>query len=153
MKSKNKYRNMDNCYDENKELSILRSAIENTNEAFVTIDEDHKVLFFNKAAEEIFGYSRDEVIGHDLYIIMAPECSRDHHQAVKRYLTTRDPIRIGHETELIATRKNGETFPANISVTNFTAFSSPHATAVCGGSGGSGGIFWGKLTSATFLLH
>ena len=115
MKSKNKYRNMDNCYDENKELSILRSAIENTNEAFVTIDENHKVLFFNKAAEEIFGYSRDEVIGHDLYIIMAPDCSRDHHQAVKHYLTTRAPIRIGHETELIATRKNGEKFPANIS--------------------------------------
>jgi PAS domain S-box-containing protein len=106
---------MDNCHDENKELSILRSAIENTNEAFVTIDENHKVLFFNKAAEEIFGYSRDEVIGHDLYTIMAPGCSQDHHQAVKRYLTTKVPIRIGHETELIATRKNGETFPANIS--------------------------------------
>ena len=43
------------------EMVILKHAVENTNEAFVTIDENHKVLFFNKAAEKIFGYSREEV--------------------------------------------------------------------------------------------
>ena len=46
---------MDHIHRENKELSILRSAVENTNEAFVTIDENHEVIFFNRAAEEIFG--------------------------------------------------------------------------------------------------
>jgi signal transduction histidine kinase len=34
---------------------------------------------------------------------------------VERFVTTRQPKRIGHATELLATRKNGETFPANIS--------------------------------------
>ncbi|RLB22797.1 MAG: hypothetical protein DRG71_06730, partial [Deltaproteobacteria bacterium] len=38
------------------ELHILREAVESTNEGFVTIDEDHRVIFFNKAAEKIFGY-------------------------------------------------------------------------------------------------
>jgi PAS domain S-box-containing protein len=106
---------MDQNTDEGKELAILRNAVENTNDAFVTIDENHKVLFFNKAAEKVFGYSRDEVLGYDLNVIMAPGCSRDHYQAVKRYLEIRIPKRIGHDTELVATRKNGETFPANIS--------------------------------------
>jgi len=32
---------MDQCYDEIKELAILKSAVENTNEAFVTINENH----------------------------------------------------------------------------------------------------------------
>ena len=82
---------MSNRSEENRELSILKSAVENTNEAFVTIDENHKVLFFNKAAEKIFGYSRDEVIGHDLDVIMTPGCSRDHRQAVERYAKTRVP--------------------------------------------------------------
>ncbi len=58
--------------DENRVLAILKTAVENTNEAFVTIDENSKVVFFNKAAEKIFGYSRDEVVGHDLAIIMSP---------------------------------------------------------------------------------
>ncbi len=97
------------------ELAILKSAVENTNEAFVTIDQNHKVLFFNKAAEKIFGYGRHEVIGHDLDVIMSHKCSRDHRQAVELYAKTRVPRRIGHETEMLATRKDGKTFPATIS--------------------------------------
>jgi two-component system sensor kinase FixL len=110
---------MDECKEqakeETKELAVLQGAVENTNEAFVTIDPNHKVLFFNKAAERIFGFSRDEVIGHDLDVIMSPRCSRDHHQAVERYVRTKKPRRIGHGSEILATRKNGEIFPANIS--------------------------------------
>jgi two-component system sensor kinase FixL len=101
--------------DENQVLAILKHALENTNEAFVTIDEDHRVLFFNKAAERIFGYSQQEVIGHDLDVIMSPSCSRNHSAAVSRYVKTRIPGRIGHESEIQATRRNGNTFPASIS--------------------------------------
>ena len=101
--------------DEKRVLMILRHAVENTNEAFITIDEGHNVLFFNKAAEEIFGYSREEVAGHDLDVIMSPTCSRNHREAVTRYVKTRIPRRIGHESEIMATRKNGDTFPASIS--------------------------------------
>ena len=98
-----------------KAVVILKSAVENTNEGFVTIDSDHKVIFFNKTAEKIFGYRQDEIIGHDLDVIMAPSCSRDHRQAVERYIETRKPRRIGHDTEMTATRKNGKKFPALIS--------------------------------------
>jgi len=101
--------------ERDKELSVLKGAVENTNEAFVTIDEKHKVLFFNRAAEKIFGYSRDEVIGRDLDMIMAPGCSQGHHAAVERYVQTRVPRRIGHGAEIPAKRKNGDTFPAHIS--------------------------------------
>ena len=101
--------------DRNGELAVLKGAVENTNEAFVTIDRNHRVVFFNKAAENIFGFSREEVTGHDLDVIMSPTCSRDHRRAVERYVQTRMPRRIAHETEILATRKNGETFPASIS--------------------------------------
>ncbi|MCU0597046.1 MAG: PAS domain S-box protein [Desulfobacterota bacterium] len=97
------------------ELAVLKGAVENTNEAFVTIDRNQKVLFFNKAAEKIFGYSRDEVLGRDLDVIMSPKCSLDHHTAVARYIETGVPRRIGHHTEIMALRKSGETFPADIS--------------------------------------
>jgi PAS domain S-box-containing protein len=89
--------------------------VDNTNEAFVTIDQEHKVLIFNKAAEKIFGWSRDEVVGHDLNRIMAPTCSKNHSEAVAQYVATRVARRIGHETEIQATRKSGEKFPAAIS--------------------------------------
>lgn len=97
------------------QLEILKHAVESTNEAFVTIDEKHQVLIFNGAAEKIFGYSRNEVVGHDLDVIMAPTCSQNHRKAVSRYVKTRVPGRIGHETEMTASRKTGEKFPASIS--------------------------------------
>lgn len=101
--------------DEHRRIAVLEEAVENTNEAFVTIGSDHTVVFFNKAAERIFGFGREEVIGRDLSRIMAPTCSRNHREAVARYLETGIAHRIGHDTEIMATRKGGEAFPANIS--------------------------------------
>lgn len=95
--------------------TVLEIAVENTNEAFVTIDTRHQVIFFNKAAERIFGYDRSEVVGYDLNRIMAPTCSQNHRDAVERYVRTKMPRRIGHDTEILATRKNGEQFTASIS--------------------------------------
>jgi PAS domain S-box-containing protein len=97
------------------ELGILKGAVENTNEAFVTIDQNHTVIFFNRAAEVIFGYGRNEVIGRDLNIILGPRCSENHRLAVTRYLETKNPRLIGHVSEFVATRRSGETFPAAIS--------------------------------------
>ena len=97
------------------ELRILKHAVENAGEAFVTIGENHRVVFFNKAAERIFGYSRDEVIGKDFDVVMSPDCSQNHHDALRRYVETRAPKPITHAAEILATRKDGSTFPALIS--------------------------------------
>ena len=97
------------------EWTIFRGAIENTNEGFVTIDKNHQVIIFNKAAEKIFGYSREEVLGKDLAIVLGPDCSEGHKKAVSRFLETKKARLIGHETEFMARRKNGERFPLSIS--------------------------------------
>ena len=104
---------MDN--DEHKALMILKHAVDSAVEGFVTIDARHRVVFFNQAAEQIFGYREDEVLGRDLDVIMSPDCSRDHRGAVARYIETGEPRRIGHETEMVAVRRSGESFPALIS--------------------------------------
>jgi len=98
-----------------REVAILKGAIESANEAFVTIGEDHRVLLFNQAAEKILGYRADEVIGQDLSLILGPNCPRNHRASVDRYIATGQGTQIGHETELLPARKNGQTFPASIS--------------------------------------
>jgi PAS domain S-box-containing protein len=121
---------MDEKYKDSQELAILQGAVENTNEAFVTIDENHRVIFYNQAAEKIFGFGWEEVIGKDLNMILSPQCSRNHRQAVQRYLETKIPRRIDHQTELTATRKNGETFPASISFSVAHIDGRPFFTAI-----------------------
>lgn len=101
--------------NDDKTLAILTSAVENTNEGFVTVDESHHVLFFNKAAERIFGFGREEVVGKDLSVIMTPQCSHDHRAAIEAYMISRNFKKTEHAMELVATRKNGERFPLSIS--------------------------------------
>jgi len=96
-------------------LTVLQGAIENTNEGFVTIDENHRVVIFNREAERIFGVSREEILGKDLGVILTPQCSQGHKMAVARYLDTRQPKLIGHQSEFLTSRKNGELFPLSIS--------------------------------------
>lgn len=99
----------------NQALTILQGAIENTNEGFVTIDENHRVVIFNREAERIFGVNRDEILGKDLGDILTPQCSQGHKKAVARYLETRKPKLIGHQSEFLTARKNGQLFPLSIS--------------------------------------
>lgn len=108
-------KNPDDLSGSDRELIILQEAIENTNEGFVTIDDHHRVIVFNKAAEKIFGYTYQEVIGKDLQMVLGPECTEGHKKAVSRFIKTKKPKLIGHQTEFMASRKNGERFPLSIS--------------------------------------
>ncbi len=99
----------------NQALTVLQGAIENTNEGFVTIDENHRVVIFNREAERIFAVKREEILGKDLGVILTPQCSQGHKIAVARYLDTRKPKLIGHQSEFLTARKNGELFPLSIS--------------------------------------
>ena len=97
------------------DLRILTRAVESAGEGFVTIDEDHRVVFFNRAAEKLFGYRREEVLGRDLNDILSPSCSTDHRAAVDRYLRSRRKRLRGHARELTAVKKGGQAFPCSIS--------------------------------------
>lgn len=95
-------------------LNIILGVLDSINDAIVTIDSSHKVILFNQKAEQIFGYSKEEVVGKDLTTIMSHNCARDHRAAVKRYLNTGIPKLIGLHSEIVATRKGNIPFPASI---------------------------------------
>ncbi len=98
-----------------KDLQILLAALDSIDEAVIVINSDHKVLFYNKPAEHIFQYSKNEVIGNDISTIMSPSCAKDHKAAVKRYLELSHDIKESKHTEVVAVRKDGSPFPADIS--------------------------------------
>ncbi len=93
------------------ELEILKLAIENTTEAFVTIDENQRILFFNRAAERLFGFERSEVIGRSLDVILGGDCRQGHREAVRRYLKSGKEKLTHQEKEFVITRKGGEAVP------------------------------------------
>jgi two-component system sensor kinase FixL len=91
----------------------LRSILDTATDAILSIDEDHRIILFNNAAQRIFGYPREEVLGKDLNILI-PSQYGDHHKYVKRFLKTKAPRIIGQTLALTALRNGGEEFPVEL---------------------------------------
>jgi two-component system sensor kinase FixL len=92
-----------------------RGVVETARDAVVTIDESHRILFFNRAAEAMFGYSKQEVLGQDLSVLIPPPHKKVHREYVRRYVETRRGRFIDHTVDLTAQRRSGEEFPISIS--------------------------------------
>lgn len=107
----------------------LRGLIQATQDAVVSIDRHGRIVLFNPAAERIFGYTREEVSGQPLQMLM-PEPYRSEHDAyLSRYERTGQARAIGRIRTVTAQRKDGSAFPIELSVTEITADNDIHYAA------------------------
>lgn len=101
----------------------LRALLEGALDAVVTIHGDGRIVRWNRSAEEIFGWQRDEVLGAMMHELIVPERLRERHlRSVERFLTTGVVPMRGRRVETIARRRDGTEFPAEVRIT-----AEPHA--------------------------
>ncbi len=99
----------------------LHGLIETTQDAVISIDRQARIVMFNAAAERVFGYSRAEVAGKKVNMLMAEPYATEHDGYIARYETTGEPRAIGRIRTVSARRKNGEIFPIELSVTQIAS--------------------------------
>lgn len=99
----------------------LQAVIHNVMGGIITINESGEILGFNPAAEQIFGYTQQEVLGKNARILM-PEAARDEYDAsVSQYLHAARGQTISlRDLEVMAVRHNGEQFPVELSASEMT---------------------------------
>ncbi len=97
-----------------------RDILSSMREALITVDETSTVLSFNKAAEKLFGYSADEIVGYNVTQLIPEPHSSEFAQYMAQYLETGNPSKLGAGSEIQALRKNGELFPTRLSVAEFS---------------------------------
>jgi len=100
-------------------------------DAFIMIDDRGTVTFWNRAAEQIFGLPRDEALGEALHEIIVPESMlQQHRQQFAKYCRTGQGPVVGKTVELEARRKNGELFPAELSLSSVCIDGRWHAIGI-----------------------
>ena len=96
----------------------FRTILDTATDAILSIDENHKIVLFNNAAQQIFGYSRSEVLGKNLNMLVPPQYG-DHSGFVKRFLEEKTPKVMGKTLPLTALRKGGEEFPIELGLSYY----------------------------------
>ena len=119
------------------QLQVLRQKqeintgiINSATDALVTINEDHIIVGYNHAAEQMFGYSRKEALGQDLKLIVPPPHKEFHGSYLKRYLATREAHVLGRQRRLTAQRRDGQEFPLSISFSVVEILGNLYFTAI-----------------------
>lgn len=92
--------------------AILESAVD----GILAIDERGEIESVNRAAVEIFGYERDELLGRNVGILMPSAHAERHDDYIANYLRTRNPKVIGIGREVVGRRKDGSEFPLYLAV-------------------------------------
>jgi diguanylate cyclase (GGDEF)-like protein/PAS domain S-box-containing protein len=98
----------------------MRAMSESSYDAVIVVDVNDVISFWNSAAEEMFGWKAEEVIGQQLHPLVTPkEYLHQISDGMEHFAQTGQGPLIGLVKEMPAVRRNGEVFLAERSVTSF----------------------------------
>jgi PAS domain S-box-containing protein len=94
----------------------IKTIMQTVVDGVIWIDAVGRIQMFNLACEKLFGYGADEVIGQNVKILMPESYSREHDRYLSNYHRSGEKKIIGIGREVTGRRKDGSTFPMDLSV-------------------------------------
>lgn len=107
----------------------FRIILETAMDAIVSFDADQRIIHFNDAACRLFGYSRREVLGKEIGLLIPPQHAEDYPE-LKRFLSTKKSKHLRRPLSLSAFRKGGEAFPVEMGISYQLIDNEPTYTAI-----------------------
>lgn len=92
--------------------SLLNTAVD----GIILIDDSMRILVFNSACEQLFGYAAEDVVGENVSVLMPHEYSTEHDGYVQHYMDTGERRIIGIGREVRGKHRDGTDFPLELSV-------------------------------------
>jgi PAS domain S-box-containing protein len=97
-------------------MARLTAVVETAVDGFILIDARGRILLFNPACERLFGYRADEVFHENVKMLMPQTYSAHHDDYIQNFIRTAERKIIGIGREVVGLRKDGSTFPMDLSV-------------------------------------
>ncbi|MGQ9824186.1 MAG: PAS domain S-box protein [Desulfotomaculales bacterium] len=112
--------------------ATLSAIMSSARDAIVMLDGQGNVTFWNPAAEQLFGYSREEILGKYLHrLVMPDECLyQAYNKAFKHFQLTGEENAIGKTIELKAKYKDGRELDVEISLSALRIRDAWHAVGI-----------------------
>ena len=92
------------------------SLIENAIDAIISVNEEGVIVTFNKKAEEMYGYDREEILGKSVLLLVPPQYREKQKEAMEKFKEVKASKVIGRTVETKGFRKDGREFPVETSV-------------------------------------
>ncbi len=98
--------------------AVYAAVVASALDAVIVVDDRGVVVAINPAAEETFGYPRDEAVGRRISDLIVPDHMQDAHEAgIARYRATREPHVLGRRVEMEARCRDGRIIPVELAIT------------------------------------
>ncbi len=98
------------------EVLLSSDLLETLPDAIVAVDRDGTILQVNSQTQALFGYTRDELIGQKIEILVPETYRRQHHHHRQDFAEAPKTRRMGADLDLSGRRRNGSEFPVEISL-------------------------------------
>ena len=117
--------------------SRFRAVVDSAYDAIVTIDEQHNVTLFNRAAENLFGYASAEVLGQPIEILLPEKFRANHSRNVRQFanspqtsLRSMSAPRMDESNSVYGRHRDGTVIPVEISISKISVSGVIEFTAV-----------------------
>ncbi|MBA4407030.1 hypothetical protein C0389_07140 [bacterium] len=114
-----------------KSEKLIASVTQTATDAILEVDSSGKIIVWNDAASRIFGFSKDEALGKNVFSLIVPEKDRRiAKEKLAAFLKDGADVSLGTTIEVNALRKEGGEFPAELSISSVLLDEALYATGI-----------------------